>query len=157
MAGVAALPEVGGIGLVSELGPAAGFADGLSTGFCRRLPYATDAEAMSLNQTPPDEIVRWPEMQHYFAVGGPRLSIDKMPHALLRRWSELAFWFQPLSGPTATRSVGARDAVVNCNMSQVGTSFGYPGFESHTYMTSLPPYFTANLYDAIKRALDSCV
>jgi hypothetical protein len=65
--------------------------------------------------------------------------------AQLRRWSELAFWFQPLSGAAGQMPI-RNQLVTNHDMTLVGGDGNLPGVTSHTYMTSLPAWKTRSMY-----------
>ena len=62
---------------------------------------------------------------------------DQHHAALTRRWAELAFWFQPLSGTAGRQRTGAIAEGQEIDTYYLGGGDGgFPSFLSHTYPTS---------------------
>jgi hypothetical protein len=121
-------PSTGGLGL--------GTGDGIPNQIWRDLPYVTDGEASVFDVDASAQ-----------ALGEVVLTpIER--RARLREWSQLAFWFQPLSMGAARRPIAG--AAVNCEFREVGGAAGAPQYTSHTYLTSLHQWTTKELYEEIK-------
>ena len=71
----------------------------------------------------------------------------------IRKWAELSFWFQPVSGVTGNQFLRASSGVTNIDMSGVGGKGGFPTYVSHRYMTGKTVWEVSRLYDALTHEL----
>jgi hypothetical protein len=78
---------------------------------------------------------------------------------LARKWAELAFWFQPVSGPGGTRRLVNSDGTSLMSDRAVGEEAGVggvlTGYASHTYLTTVPIWDLLRTYIDISAFLRS--
>jgi len=69
---------------------------------------------------------------------------------LVRQWNELAYYFQPVSGPAGAYPLTVPGFANNVNMDYVGGAEGIAAYSSHTYPLTKPYFVVGDLFDQIR-------